>query len=196
MLDSMIHNPRPTRAEVSDVANAVLDGADAVMLSGETASGKYPVEAVRTMACVIEEVEKSALFEGAARPMRLKEYSFSNAIARAAVTAAEDLGLKALAVYSETGHSAELVSACRPRAWIAAFSRHPRVLRRLALRWGVLPLHAEWVQGVTGVVDQAERGLLAKGWVRPGDDIAVTFGMQDMRGPGRTDVLKLWRVRG
>ncbi|MBN1770322.1 MAG: pyruvate kinase [Deltaproteobacteria bacterium] len=196
MLDSMIHNPRPTRAEVSDVANAVLDGTDAVMLSGETASGKYPVEAVRTMASVIEEVEKSALFENAARPVRLKEYSFSNAIARAAVTAAEDLGLKAFAVYSETGHSAALVSACRPRAWIAAFSRHPGVLRRLALRWGVLPLHADWVEGVAGVVSQAEHALLSKGWVRPGDDIAVTFGMQDMTGPGRTDVLKLWRIRG
>jgi len=196
MLDSMIQNPRPTRAEVSDVANAVLDGTDAVMLSGETASGKYPLEAVRTMATVIEEVEKSALFESATRPLRLKEYSFSNAIARAAVTAAEDLGLKALAVYSETGHSPALVSACRPRAWIAAFSRHPAVLRRLALRWGVLPLHADWVEGVSGVVEQAERELLARGLVRPGDDIAVTFGMQDMNGPGRTDVLKLWRIRG
>jgi pyruvate kinase len=196
MLESMIHNPRPTRAEVSDVANAVLDGADAVMLSGETASGRYPVEAVRTMACVIEEVEKDALFEGGTRLVRPKEYSFSNAIAHAAVTASEDLGLKALAVYSETGHSASLVSACRPRAWIAAFSRHPVVLRRLALRWGVMPLRADWVQGVSGVVEQAERELLARGWVRHGDDIAVTFGMQDMSGPGRTDVLKLWRVRG
>ncbi|MBI5501895.1 MAG: pyruvate kinase [Deltaproteobacteria bacterium] len=196
MLDSMIQNPRPTRAEVSDVANAVLDGADAVMLSGETASGRYPVEAVRTMACVIEEVEKSALFESGTRLVRPKEHSFSNAIAHAAVTASEDLGLKALAVYSETGHSAALVSACRPRAWIAAFSRHPAVLRRLALRWGVMPIRADWVQGVSGVVEQAERELLARGWVRAGDDIAVTFGMQDMSGPGRTDVLKLWRVRG
>ena len=197
MLDSMIHNPRPTRAEVSDVANAVLDGADALMLSGETASGAYPVEAVREMAAIIEEVEKSALFEAMPHPVRIDEYSFSNAIARAAVTAAAELRLKALAVYSETGHSAALVSACRPRGVeIVGLSRHEGVLRRLNLRWGVRPVHAGWVEGVQGVVDQAERILLDRGYVAAGDDVAITFGMQVASGPGRTDVLKLWRVRG
>ncbi len=197
MLDSMIHNPRPTRAEVSDVANAVLDGADALMLSGETASGAYPVEAVREMAAIIEEVEKSALFEAMPHPVRIDEYSFSNAIARAAVTAAAELKLKALAVYSETGHSAALVSACRPRGVeIVGLSRHEGVLRRLNLRWGVRPVHAGWVEGVQGVVDQAERILLDRGYAVAGDDVAITFGMQVASGPGRTDVLKLWRVRG
>ncbi|HUT77743.1 MAG TPA: pyruvate kinase [Polyangia bacterium] len=196
MLDSMIRNPRPTRAEVSDVANAVLDGADAVMLSGETAAGKYPLEAVRTMATVLGEVERSELFERQQPPLRVSERSFSNAIARAAVQAAADLGLRALAIYSETGHSAALVSACRPLATVIGLSRHPEILRRLALRWGVIPIHADWVEGVTGVVRQAERKLLELGAVAPGDDIAVTFGMQDMSGPGRTDVLKLWRVQG
>jgi pyruvate kinase len=196
MLDSMIVNPRPTRAEVSDVANAVLDGADAVMLSGETAAGKYPLEAVQTMASVIAEVEHSELFEHMPRPMPIDEYSFSNAIARAAVGVADTLSLKAFAVYTESGHSAQLVSSCRPMAPIVAFSRHEHVLRRLALRWGVLPLHADWVQGVMGVMEQAERKLLEFDIVKPGDDIAVTFGMRDMNGPGRTDVLKLWRVRG
>jgi pyruvate kinase len=196
MLDSMIRNPRPTRAEVSDVANAVLDGADAVMLSGETAAGKYPIEAVRTMAAILEEVENSELFERRPPPLRVSERSFSNAIARAAVQTAADLGLRALAVYSETGHSASLVSACRPLATIVGLSRHPEVLRRLALRWGVIPLRADWVEGVSGVVRQAEEKLLGLHAVAPGDDIAVTFGMQDMSGPGRTDVMKLWRVKG
>jgi pyruvate kinase len=196
MLDSMIHNPRPTRAEVSDVANAVLDGADALMLSGETASGAYPVEAVREMAAIIEEVEKSALFEAMPHPVRIDEYSFSNAIARAAVTAAADLALKALAVYSETGHSAALVSACRPHGVeIVGLSRHEPILRRLNLRWGVRPVHAGWVDGVQGVVDQAERILVDRGYAAAGDDVAITFGMQGATGPGRTDVLKLWRVR-
>jgi pyruvate kinase len=196
MLDSMIRNPRPTRAEVSDVANAVLDGADAVMLSGETAAGKYPLEAVRTMASILEEVERSEIFERRPGPLKVYERSFSNAIARAAVQAAADLGLRALAIYSETGHSAALVSACRPLATVIGLSRHPEVLRRLALRWGVIPIQADWVEGVSGVVRQAEAKLLELGAVAPGDDIAVTFGMQDMSGPGRTDVLKLWRVKG
>lgn len=196
MLDSMIRNPRPTRAEVSDVANAVLDGADAVMLSGETASGAYPIRALEEMAAVIREVEGSELFQKRPVQPSMDEYSFSNAIARAAVEASENLGLKALAVYSETGHSAALTSSARPQSAIVAFSRHQRVLRRLSLRWGVTPVLADWVEGVSGVVAQAERELKKRGIVSPGDDIAVTFGMQDMSGPGRTDVLKLWRVRG
>jgi len=197
MLDSMIHNPRPTRAEVSDVANAVLDGADAVMLSGETASGAYPVEAVREMAAIIREVEGSELFHALPHPVRVSEYTFSNAIARAAISAAAELKLKALAVYTESGHSASLVSSCRPQDLaIVALSRHDHVLRRLNLRWGVRPIHAGWVEGVHGVVIQAERILLDCGDAEVGDDIAITFGMQDANGPGRTDVLKLWRIKG
>jgi pyruvate kinase len=197
MLDSMIHNPRPTRAEVSDVANAVLDGADAVMLSGETASGAYPVEAVREMAAIIREVEASELFHALPHPVRVSEYSFSNAIARAAISAAAELKLKALAVYTETGHSASLVSACRPNdVELIGLSRHDHVLRRLNLRWGIRPIHADWVEGVHAVVLQAERILLEGGFAAVGDDVAITFGMQGATGPGRTDVLKLWRIRG
>ena len=148
------------------------------------------------MASILQEVESSELFERRPPPIKVSEKSFSNAIARAAVQAAEDLHLRALAVYSETGHSAALVSACRPLATVVGLSRHPEVLRRLALRWGVIPIQADWVEGVTGVVLQAEQKLLELHAVAPGDDIAVTFGMQDMSGPGRTDVLKLWRIKG
>jgi len=195
MLDSMIKNPRPTRAEVSDVANAVLEGADAVMLSGETASGRYPVEAVHEMGTIIEEIEGSSFYLQRRRPVRVKEYSFSNAIASAALAVSSDLDLKALVVYTETGHSAALVSSCRPRAEILAISCHEDVLRRLTLRWGVIPTYGEHLQGLDAVVDQAERALLDQGLATSGDDIAITSGTQYMNGPGRTDVLKLWRVR-
>ncbi|MCP4600341.1 MAG: pyruvate kinase [Proteobacteria bacterium] len=195
MLDSMIHNPRPTRAEVSDVANAVLDGTDAVMLSGETASGKYPVEAIEEMAAILEEIEGSEIFRSMPIPPRLEEQSFSNAIARAAVTAASDLNLKALAVYTETGRTASLVSAYRPLGAIVAFSRRDRILRRLALRWGVIPILMDWMSDLNNMVEGAERELLLHGIVQPGDEIGVTFGSQDLSTPSRTDMLKLFRIR-
>lgn len=196
MLESMIQNPRPTRAEVSDVANAVLDGTDAVMLSGETSVGKHPVEAVRTLAAVIEEVEASSFqTEALAGRADVPNGSFSHDIADAATEIARQSKLAAIAVYTESGHSATLVSANRPAASMIAFSRHVRVLNRLALYWGVLPLHGAWVQGIAGVVDQAERSLLDQGLVKPGDKIAITFGMVIDKEPFQTNMLKLWTVR-
>ncbi len=196
MLESMVHNPRPTRAEVSDVANAVLDGTDAVMLSAETSVGEYPVEAVKTLAAVIEDVEASSFSTHAiAERDRVRAKSFSHAIADAAAEAAKQMGLVALAVYSESGFSAALVSAHRPSATVIAFSRNTPVLNRLALYWGVHPLFGAWVKGVKGVVEQAEQSLLEHGYVKPGDDIAVTFGMVLDREPFQTNVLKLWKVR-
>ena len=197
MLESMIASPVPTRAEVSDVANAVLDGADALMLSGETAVGAYPVEAVRRMAAVIEEVESSELYRLQPEPVRIEEYSFDNAIARAAVKAARDLDLKALAVYTESGHSAALVSAYRPNTPILGMSRHDRSLRRMALCWGVSPVRIDhWITNVQEGLGVVEETVIEHGVAGPGDDIAVTFGMLEISGPGRTNVLTLWRVRG
>jgi pyruvate kinase len=196
MLDSMIHNPRPTRAEVSDVANAVLDGTDAVMLSGETSVGKYPLETVRTMASIISEIEGSALFRSSlAGVPEVSERSFSCAVADAAANIAARMGLAAIAVYSECGRSAHLVSAQRPEASVICFSRHDQVLNRLSLCWGVKPLHGDWVSGVSGVVRQAERELLAHGLVKAGDEIVVTFGMVLEDEPFQTNMMKLWRVR-
>ncbi len=196
MLESMISSPVPTRAEVSDVANAVLDGADALMLSGETAVGAYPVESVRRMAAVIEEVESSELFRLQPEPLKIDEYSFDNAIARAAAKATRDLGLKALAVYTESGHSAALVSAYRPSASILGLSRHDRSLRRMALMWGVHPVGIDhWITDVQEGLAVVEETVTRHGFARPGDDIAVTFGMLEISGPGRTNVLTLWRVR-
>jgi pyruvate kinase len=196
MLESMIGSPVPTRAEVSDVANAVLDGADALMLSGETAVGRYPVEAVRRMAAVIGEVEASELYRLQPEPIRIDEYSFDNAIAAAAVRATRDLGLKVLAVYTESGHTASLVSAYRPQACLLGLSRHEGSLRRMALRWGVVPVAIDhWITDVQEGLGLVERIVVERGVAGPGDDIAVTFGMLDISGPGRTNVLTLWRVR-
>jgi len=197
MLDSMIKNPRPTRAEVSDVANAVLDGTDAVMLSAETSVGDYPVEAVKTLGRIIDEIEQNENYmtAGQDRP-DVRERTFSSSIADAAAEIAEDLKLAAIAVYTESGHSASLLSAQRPLANIVAFSRHETVLNRLGLLWGVRPVHGEWVQGVAGVVEQTERELLRHGLAKPGDDVAVTFGMVLGSEPFQTNVLKLYKLKG
>jgi len=195
MLDSMIRNPTPTRAEVSDVANGVIDGTDAVMLSGETSVGAYPIKTVETMAAIIDEVERSGYMKRRLSEPAFAERSFSRITADAAVTAADDHGLKAIAVYTESGRSAALVSAYRPKANVAAFSRHERVLQKLALLWGVKPLYGGWVQGVKGVVEQAERELKLHGLAAPGDEAVITFGMVLDNEPFQTNVLKLWRVR-
>jgi pyruvate kinase len=196
MLDSMIHNSTPTRAEVSDVANAVLDGTDAVMLSGETSVGDWPVEAVKTLASIIQEMEQSTYLKdymGHSTPV--SEKTFSNAIADATAEIAQNLGLAAVAVYTESGRSAALVSAHRPNANIVAFSRNAQVLNRLALLWGVEPMHGEWVKGVGGVVDQAERSMLDCGLVKSGDNICITFGMVLDKEPFQTNIINLWKVR-
>jgi pyruvate kinase len=196
MLDSMIKNPRPTRAEVSDVANAVLDGTDAVMLSAETSIGDYPVEAVRTLAKIIDEIESSQnyLSQGQARP-EVRERSFSASIADAAAEIAENLKLAAIAVYTESGHSAAVMSAQRPLANIVAFSRHEKVLCQLGLYWGIQPLLGEWVQGVQGIVEQAETHLVRYGLAGPGDDVVITFGMVFHGEPFQTNLLKLYKIR-
>jgi pyruvate kinase len=197
MLDSMIKNPRPTRAEVSDVANAVLDGTDAVMLSAETSVGDYPIEAVKTLARIIDEIEGSAYFHKLwkERP-DVTERTYSSSIADAAAEIAEDLKLAAIAVYTESGHSAALLSAQRPLSNIVAFSRHDTVLHRLGLYWGVYPLFGAWVKGVAGVIEQAEREICAHGMAKPGDDMVVTYGVVLGNEPFQTNMLTLHKIRG
>jgi pyruvate kinase len=197
MLDSMIKNPRPTRAEVSDVANAVLDGTDAVMLSAETSVGDYPVEAVKTLARIIDEIESSEHYGKLwkERP-DVTERTYSSSIADAAAEIAEDLKLAAIAVYTETGHSAALLSAQRPLSNIVAFSRHETVLQRMGLFWGVRPVFGAWVKGVSGVVEQAERELVQHGLAKPGDDMVVTYGVVLGNEPFQTNMLTLHKIRG
>lgn len=145
MLDSMIRNPRPTRAEANDVANAVLDGTDALMLSGETASGRYPIESVTMMATIIEEVEKSSRESGGPRvpPPELfrdhQEWEVSNAAARAAALLSYALPLEVLVVLTRGGTTAALLSEYRPKVPIIAITPNPRVASHMALEWGVAP---------------------------------------------------------
>ena len=138
MLESMIVSPQPTRAEVSDVANAVLDGADAVMLSAETATGAHPVEAVRIMAGIIEEVERSARYQSLPDPtLDRGESTFATAVAKACAAAAGQLGIGTICVYTRTGETARQVAEYRPQARIVAFTASLEAYRRMALYWGV-----------------------------------------------------------
>jgi pyruvate kinase len=134
----MIHSPQPTRAEVSDVANAILDGADAVMLSAETATGEHPIDAVRTMAAIVEEVERSARYRSLPDPtLDRGESTFATAVARACAAAAAQLGIGTIVVYTRTGETARQVAEYRPQARIVAFTASPEAYRRMALYWGV-----------------------------------------------------------
>ncbi len=142
MLDSMIRNPRPTRAEAADVANAVLDGTDAVMLSGESASGKYPIESVRMMTAIITEVESEwigAADREAKDPQHVGQWGFATAAARAAAFLSFVLPLRAIVVFTSDGRSAGLLSGHRPRAMIVGVADNARLANRMALEWGVVP---------------------------------------------------------
>jgi pyruvate kinase len=138
MLESMIVSPQPTRAEVSDVANAVLDGADAVMLSAETATGANPIEAVRTMASIVEEVERSQRYQQLPEAaLDRGESTFATAVARACAAAAQQLGIGLICVYSRTGETARQIAEYRPQARIVAFTASEQAYRRMSLYWGV-----------------------------------------------------------
>ncbi|HET9836740.1 MAG TPA: pyruvate kinase [Candidatus Angelobacter sp.] len=181
MLESMIENPRPTRAEASDVANAILDGSDAVMLSAETASGKYPREAVAIMGKIVLEAE-SAKDEPLQRRRTHRHLSISETICESVAHAAQDLEMKAIAVYTETGTTARLISKYRPKAPIYAFAANEGVCSRLNLMWGVAPLFCEMTPNAEEMVKNAEAHLLKMHAVQPGDVIAVVAGTRSSSG--------------
>jgi pyruvate kinase len=181
MLESMIENPRPTRAEASDVANAILDGTDAVMLSAETATGKYPREAVAIMAKIVLEAE-SATEEPTQRRRMHRHLSISETICESVAHAAQDLEMKAVAVYTETGTTARLISKYRPKAPIFAFAANTTVSARLNLMWGVSPLACEMTPNAEDMVMKAETYLLQKHAVLPGDVMAVVAGTRSSSG--------------
>ncbi len=180
MLESMITNPRPTRAEASDVANAVLDGTDALMLSGETAAGKYPLLAVRTMSSIIEEIEASARFKSLFDSATLAFNHEANAIAKATVVAARQMGAQAIVCVTESGGVARLVSEYRPSAHLIALTSQSDVYRQLALYWGVEPILTTPAKDFGAMVATCERALLERNRCKSGDlfviAVALPFG--------------------
>jgi len=189
MLESMIENPRPTRAEASDVANAVYDGTDAVMLSGETANGKYPREAVSIMSRII--VETEAHMDEAIRERRrdTRALSISETICESIAHAAEDLDMRAIGVFTATGTTARLISKYRPKAQIYAFSAIPTVCNRLNLYWGVTPMPCELAPLTEDMVRTAEKELLNAQAVTPGDVMGIVAGTQ--QSSGSTNFMRL-----
>jgi pyruvate kinase len=193
MLESMIENPRPTRAEASDVANAVFDGTDAVMLSGETASGRYPQEAVCIMAKIVVEAELSmADFAQVRRRRERRRLSISETICESMAHAAEDLHIAGIAVFTETGNTARMMSKYRPKSKIYAFSHSPAVCNRMNLLWGVQPVEREHALSAEQMLTTAEQELLRTGRVRPGDVLGVVAGTQ--MSTGSTNFMRLHRV--
>lgn len=183
MLESMIENPRPTRAEASDVANAIFDGSDAVMLSAETASGKYPREAVSIMARIILETE-AHMGEPVAQRRRRdhRQLSISETICESIAHAAQDLDMRAIAVYTETGNTARLISKYRPKCPIYGFSHVDHVCNRMNLLWGVYPVTCGHIPSAEDMVTAAERELLQSGAVSSGDVIGIVAGTQKYSG--------------
>ena len=193
MLESMITQARPTRAEASDVANAVLDGTDAVMLSGETAAGAHPVESVRTMVRIIREIEQSAYYRQNIEPPNVELVVYANAIARAAVAAAKVLTVRIIAVLTDSGGIARLMSEYRPEASIVALTRNEVTFRRLALVWGVTPILVETAATTDEVIDQAEQVLLERGFAGSGDNVVITMGVPVGAGV-QTNTLKVHQM--
>jgi pyruvate kinase len=193
MLESMMEAPRPTRAEASDVANAVLDGTDALMLSGETASGKYPLESVRTMARIIEEIEGSAYYRLGLEPPELDLPVSTNAIAHAAVVAARQMKIKVIAVFSESGGIARLISEYRPEAKIVALTTDESTYRRLALYWGVRSALISPAATTDEMFKRIETTLEHQGLAESGDQIVITLGVPIGSGES-TNLLKVHRI--
>jgi pyruvate kinase len=187
MLESMIENPRPTRAEASDVANAILDGTDAVMLSGESAVGKFPVETVETMARIADYTEEHGMGAiGSRRAIHRRGdlppspvgpgTPVTRSLTRVAASVAEELGCQMIVAFTESGITARLVSSHRPRVRVVAVTHDDRVYRRLALWWGVVPVKSEFVENSDDLLAAGEERLKARGLVQKGDTILMLSG--------------------
>ncbi len=194
MLESMIEHTRPTRAEAADVANAVFDGTDALMLSAETAVGAHPVEAVATMAAIAERAETALPYEHLLQEReRERTDEPSEAIALAACQAAEAIGAAAIIAATDSGSTARRVSRLRPRRPIVAVTHTPLTWRQLTLTWGVRPVLVEQVSDIDTLVARGVRAAVDLGAARPGDQVVVTAGVPIGR-PGTTNFLKVLRV--
>jgi pyruvate kinase len=185
MLESMIHNPLPTRAEASDVANAVFDGTDAVMLSAETAAGEYPVEAVTLMDRIVRQAEAGFEAWGHIQDMQSNDHDDAVAVTKAARELAHDQDVAAVAVFTRLGRSGLLMAKARPRVPILAFTSEERTYRRLALAWGVQPRVVQFVDTVEAMVHCVESALRHSETVKPGQQVVLVCGfpIMEMRQP-------------
>lgn len=190
MLDSMIHNPRPTRAEASDVANAIIDGTDAVMLSGESAVGDYPVESIKMLAKIATEVEPSIQFVNYP-PNRSDD---AEAISEALHAIDETINLHCIVAFTETGYTAQLASEERPKVPIVAYTPDVKTYRRLSLNWGVRPILLHQVQkDLNDVLTQLEVDLIQRNFAAPGDKVLIMGGIPFGKA-GSTNFLKLHTI--
>lgn len=194
MLDSMMEHPRPTRAEASDVANAVWDGADAVMLSGETASGRFPLLAVQTMDRVVREAERN-LSLARTRPMEAPPppLPFNDVVAAAAVRAALDADARCIACFTVGGTTARLLSRYRPHVPIVAFSPEQPIRRRMALYWGVLPRIMEPIRDPDSMARMVSDRLVNDGLAKPGERVILVYG-SPLGEPGNTNSIRLHQI--
>jgi pyruvate kinase len=194
MLDSMVSSSRPTRAEVADVANAILDGTDAVMLSQESAVGKYPVEAIEMMAAIAERTEGAAPYrEWQERRVRRDRRDPAYTIAYTACRAAYELGLAALVCPTLSGRSARLISAHRPAVPIYALSPGRETVRRCGLMWGVQAASMKRFEVTEELVHASAARVVELGWVKPGERVGITAGLPSGK-PGTTSLLQIQEV--
>jgi pyruvate kinase len=194
MLDSMVGSPRPTRAEVTDVANAILDGTDAVMLSQETAVGQYPVEAIATMARIAERIETIAPYEDwNEKRVRRDSRDPAYTIAYNACAAVRQLDLAAIVVPTLSGRSARLISAHRPEVPVYALSPGRETVRRCGLMWGVQAASIRRHEKTEELIAESARRVAELGWVKKGDRIGITAGLPSGK-PGTTSLLQVQEI--
>ncbi len=190
MLDSMIHHPRPTRAEVTDVANAIYDGTTAIMLSGETASGDYPVEAVKTMARIAERTEADIDYVGRLRKRDYAPTDSTTAISHATCNIAAEVNADAILTVTMSGFTANMVSRYKPNCQIIACTINPTVCRQANLLWGVAPLHIRQEDTADELFREAITAAKNAGYLKAGDKVVLTAGVP-LGIPGRTNMIRV-----
>lgn len=191
MLDSMIKNPRPTRAETTDVANAIYDGTSAIMLSGETAAGKYPIQALQTMVRIAQRTEEDIDYKKRFHNMDNRMNSdMTEAISHATCTTAHDLNAKAIITVTKSGRTARKISQYRPECPIMGCATYPHICRQLNLSWGVVPLHIREEQDTYELFDHAVKEVMNKGYLKKGDLTVITAGVP-LGVSGNTNLVKV-----
>ena len=190
MLDSMMRNPRPTRAEVTDVANAIYDGTDAIMLSGETAAGKYPVEAVKTMATIAKRTEKTLDYDNLLKQNAKNNSTVTDAISHATCTTAVDLDASAIITSTSSGYTARMVSKFRPKCPIIATTNDEKIMRRLALTWGVYSVKSSDSKNTDEVIENSIEAARSANYINNGELVVITAGVP-VGVSGTTNLIKV-----